>query len=356
MKATIAGLGQWLPERTIGNDAWPPEFSAKARAASNREFAETPVEGHDAYEQLMQRRVDAERGDPFLATVRRHVADEAMTACEAEALAGRAALEDARLWPEDVDLVLSSSGVPDRITPANAARVAHLVGAKGAGAIGIDVSCASVCAQVAFGAALIETGRAKTVLCTQSHLITRIHPLMYPASPLMGDAATALVLRAGDRPGFLGSTIVSHGDYWPAVTWARGREVDPPWWKEGGPYVLGSLDPQATMRLPQQWIRMAVDTITSVVRGAGRNVEDIDVIASVQPRRWLPSAICEALGLPEKTAPLTWDEIAHVGACGVVSNLMRARDEGALRPGARVVFYGMGAGVTRAAAFFVWGA
>jgi 3-oxoacyl-[acyl-carrier-protein] synthase-3 len=66
-----------------------------------------------------------------------------MSSAEAEAIAGRGALEDAGVDPRDVDLVLGWAMVPDRVTPPSAPRVAHLVGATKAAGMGLDVACAT---------------------------------------------------------------------------------------------------------------------------------------------------------------------------------------------------------------------
>ena len=58
------------------------------------------------------------------------------------------------------------------------------------------------------------------------------------------------------------------------------------------------------------------------------------MLASVQPRRWVPAAIAEGLGLPARVAPQTYDRYAHLGGAGAVANLIAARDAGLLR-GAR---------------------
>jgi 3-oxoacyl-[acyl-carrier-protein] synthase III len=82
---------------------------------------------------------------------------------------------------------------------------------------------------------------------------------------------------------------------------------------------------------------------------ANVDLERIAVIASVQPRGFIPGAIAERLGLPRGRAITTYSEIAHVGACGPVFNLQRARARNLLPPGTMAALYAQGAGFTRAA-------
>jgi 3-oxoacyl-[acyl-carrier-protein] synthase III len=83
------------------------------------------------------------------------------------------------------------------------------------------------------------------------------------------------------------------------------------------------------------------------------SVVDFEVLATIQPRRWVPQAIVEALGT-RTAAPDTFGQFAHLGGCGVIVNLMEARRRGLLRPGTRVVLYAQGAGFTRASALIRW--
>jgi 3-oxoacyl-[acyl-carrier-protein] synthase III len=64
--------------------------------------------------------------------------------------------------------------------------------------------------------------------------------------------------------------------------------------------------------------------------------------------------VAESVGLPADKAPHTFDELAHIGGCAPVVNLLEARRRGQLVPGASVLLYGMGAGITPAAALLDW--
>jgi len=356
MAATLLGIGQWLPETIRDNGAWPADFgrAGPAGAAPGRELAQIVAGDGDRFEQILLRRMSADEADPFRGTLRRRVAGDEVSSSEAEALAAKAALADARVSAEQVDFVLQSALVPDRLSPSNAPKVAHLIGARRAAALNVEAACASAVAQMEVAAALIESGHARHVLLTQSHLIARANPLTHPASPLLGDAATAIVMGRSERPGFIGAHLAAEGQFFDAVTWVRGRDVDPPWWREGGAFVAGTRDSAGTKLLLRAWVRYAEQTISQLLRRVNVPSSAVDVLASVQPRSWLPGAICEAIGRPDTIAPDTHAELAHVGTCGIVTNLIEARRRGLLRPGARVLCYGMGAGVNLAAALIEW--
>ena len=357
MRASVIGLGEWLPEQVRGNDAWPKAFGAKdASNAAHRELTDvTSGTSDDLCDRVTQRYVAREAGDPFLGTTRRRVAADAMTAVEAETLAGRAALEDAGIDGKDVGLVLSWAAVPDRIAPPSAPPVAYALGARSALAMGVDVACASAIAQIALASAMIESGRIRYALLTQSHLITRAFPLEYPASPNVGDAATAIVVGATERAGVLATHAVSEGEYYDAVSWRRPREHDTRWFEAGGATFLGSYDADAARALIQNTVRIAAHTVREAAAIARVDVARIGFLACVQPRKWIPAAVAEVLDLPLDRAISTFDEYAHLGGCGPIVNLLAARREGKLTPGTLVALYAQGTGFTRAAALLDWG-
>jgi 3-oxoacyl-[acyl-carrier-protein] synthase III len=138
--------------------------------------------------------------------------------------------------------------------------------------------------------------------------------------------------------------------------WCRDKtaELDVPWWEPGGAFFMGGHDAEATRKLIDDTIDIGITTVRELADKARFDVREIDVLASVQPRRWVPPAIAEGLGLAPRIAPQTYDRFAHLGGAGAVANLVAARDAGLLREGALAVMYAQGAGFTRAAAAFRW--
>lgn len=351
--ARIAGMGEWYPSEVRSNDAWPAEFAATGRVSDRRELIDVNEAAADPADRRVVEHLQREAADPFLGTKRRRVASRETTAADGETCAARAALADAGIDPMDVDVVMSSSVAPDRIALANAPVVAHRLGARRAYGLGVDAACASPVVQLVQAAALIESGQARTVLMTHAHVILRAFPMMHPASPNVGDGATALVMAAGSTKSLLASQMVSHGEYFDAVTWRRPGD-DVPWWQEGPAFYLGSRDKETAQYLVVNTVRFGARTIREAAEKAGLPLTRIGVLASVQPRGWIPGAIAEALGLSADIAPQTFDELAHLGGTGMVSNLIEARRRGMLKPGTVVALYAQGAGFIRSAALLEW--
>jgi 3-oxoacyl-[acyl-carrier-protein] synthase-3 len=348
----IVGIGTWLPEMVRANDAWPPDFAARQHTQGDRTFNDIPPSEDVQAAAIVARDLEAEARDPFLGVKARRVADPSTSAAEAEAFAGLAALTDAGIAPAEVDLVLSHSIVPDRLMPTTAATVADRIGAARALALSVDAACASAIVQLETARAYVAAGLAQTVLLVQSHLLLRTVPMNHPAGPGLGDGATAMVVARGRGLTIRSTFATTHGQHATAVTWIRGHddETDAPWWKQGGDFRLGSRAPARAKALMRDTVTFGASTLREAAVRASVEVADLRVIASVQPRGFLPHAIAERLGLPRTCAVTTYEDVAHVGASGPVFNLARARALQRLAPGALVGMYGQGAGFTRAAA------
>src|SRR5690606_10395455 len=248
---------------------YPADFRARAQKSHHRTFNDIPLSPDPAL-RVTEEFLQKEAQDPFLGAQERRLAPEGMTAVEAEVKAAELALADAGVMPSDIDCVISYSAVPDRPTPPSASDVAARLGVRGALCFGMDVACATALVQIATARALIESGQAKHVLLTQSHLMLRTFPLMHPASPCLGDASTALVVSQEGRWPIVAFHSVTHEDHYKSVTWVREEapgeldKADTPWWKAGGPFRVGSLDIEGAKILQRDTVAYGAQTLREV--------------------------------------------------------------------------------------------
>jgi 3-oxoacyl-[acyl-carrier-protein] synthase-3 len=353
VNATIRGLGAWFPETVRHNDEWPAAFHRELGTRNTRDISRIEPAA-DEIGAIMMRHAQKTAGDPFRGTVRRHVAPTSIAPSEAESLAAERALADAGVDPREVDLVLSHSLVPDRLTPPNAPLVALKTGCTRAAAFGLDAVCASAVAQLVLGSAMIESGRARFVLAVQSHLVFRTLDLLEPSSVFLGDGATAMVLGpAREGRGLLAHVARADGSFHGAVTWTREGEPGP--WYEGGRVHPGSADREAVKRMSGQLLHLGVETCRELFDRGRIRAQEIAALASIQPTSWYTAALAEALGMREDCVPNTYPRVAHIGAAGVVANLLEARERGLLADGALVALYAHGAGANRTGALLRWG-
>lgn len=361
MSAGILGMGLWVPDTVRRNDAWPDSFVRafveRREERRNQDF--TDVARTDAarpYEALFASHAAKYEDDPFKGAVERRVASSEVPTAHGDAVAAMRALEDARIDPQDVDLIVSSALVPDELVPSNGPFIQAHLGCVNAAAIGVESYCSAALSQLDLASALVDCGRARFVLCIQSHQIARINDLELPMSPIFGDATSAFVVGgAGDGKGL--STIVRGGDgaLRDAVTHTYARSPGARWWLDAtGPIRPGSNDLASARVIADNSLAYGIDSIKEVCKKARVPLDGVRAFATIQPLAWYQAALAEGLGVAPARVPSTYGHYGHIGGAGVIANLIEAREKGYCTDGAPIVLFAIGAGLTRFAALLRW--
>lgn len=353
MSVSIRGLGLYVPERIVTNDAWPADFAERARSG-DRTLNDMELSSDYESGLLMDAALASEEADPFLGATERRYADDAMTSSEAAGLAAIEALKDSDVDPKDIDVILTYDAVTDRVSLQPGAIVANMIGSrKNVMYTVTENACGSCSTQLTMARGLIETGEAEHVLCTQTSLWTRTFPFLHPASPGVGDGASAFVVSKGKNGlTFVSNYAAGHPDHVMSVGWVRQEGDDTPWYHPGCSFKFGTKNLAGAKHLMRETISFGYQTIANACLKANVVPEDIDLLACVQPRGFVPGLIAQRLGLSSDIAPHTYDRYAHIGASGVIANLIKARNEGRFTSGTRgslIALYGQGTGFTRMA-------
>ncbi len=125
--------------------------------------------------------------------------------------AAKEALALSGLGPGDVDLVLLATNTNPQIYPAGAARIQAMFGEDGkgrlamadAGALDLQQGCASFLGGIGLASGLLKGGAFGCILVVGADVATRMVDWTDRDSILLGDAAAACVMTAGDEPGDL---------------------------------------------------------------------------------------------------------------------------------------------------------
>jgi 3-oxoacyl-[acyl-carrier-protein] synthase-3 len=116
--------------------------------------------------------------------------------------------------PEQVEGILLATSSPDRIQPATAARVQHIIGAKKAFAFDINSVCSGSVFGIAVADAFLKSGYCKNILLIAAELYSRImNKKDYSSYPFFGDGAGAAFFQAGktSSEGILHSCLRTNG-------------------------------------------------------------------------------------------------------------------------------------------------
>ncbi len=143
---------------------------------------------------------------------RRCAADNECTSDLASRSAARC-LEKVGFAPEDVDALIVSTSSPDRMQPATATRVQHIIGAGNAFAFDINSVCSGSAYGIALADALIKAGRCDAVLFVASEVYSKIlNKKDFSTYPFFGDGSGAILLRKDEnRDGVIHSCLKTDG-------------------------------------------------------------------------------------------------------------------------------------------------
>jgi 3-oxoacyl-[acyl-carrier-protein] synthase-3 len=318
--ARIAGTGKYLPERVLTN------FDL-----------ERMVETSDRW---IQERTGIRE---------RHMAADDETASTMAEQAGRMALAQAELEPNDLDLVIVSTTTPDGMFPSTASLVQDRLGAKRAGAFDINAACVGFVTAVATASQFIQSGAYKRVLVAGSDVLSRIVDWEDRGTcVLFADGAGAVVLEAADRGGPL--SFVFHSD---------GAGADALYAHGPCGRAADTVDARYLITMDgRQIFKFAVHAMESAtreaVREAGMTLDDIDLLIPHQANLRIIAATAKALGLPMEKTMVNVERYGNTSSASIPIALREAWEEGRLHDGDRVVFVGFGGGLAWGALVLEW--
>ncbi|HWH96422.1 MAG TPA: beta-ketoacyl-ACP synthase 3 [Baekduia sp.] len=271
---------------------------------------------------------------------RRRLAEDGRL-CHLAADACRAALRDARVAAEDVDLLLLATMTPDAITPHGAATVAAAIGARRAGTMDLNAACTGFLAALSLAVGQVESGRARTALVVGADAMSRV--LDYDdrvTAGIFGDGAGAVVVRAVEGDSQVGPFVLE-------ADGACGDAIVTPW--PAGPVRMEG----------QRTFRRAVDSLVDVALRAtalaGTTVDALDLAVLHQANARITAAVGERLELPADRVVDCIAQIGNTTSASLPTALAYVLADGRLRPGSLVLLGAFGAGLAWGGTVLRWG-
>ncbi|MCL4303492.1 MAG: ketoacyl-ACP synthase III [Anaerolineae bacterium] len=268
--------------------------------------------------------------------------------------AAKKALNQARIDPSAVDLVVVATLSPDHIMPATACLIQESLGTKNAAAFDLNAGCTGFVYALALTATLIRAGQAKVAVVVGSDTVSRLVDWEDRSTcVLFGDGAGAVVLQASDEPGGILSTVLgadgagskhlivpAGGSRMPADI--RTIEAKQHFIKMNGPEVFrftSHIMPQVTMQVCVQ---------------ANIALDDVSLLIPHQANARIIQSATKHLGFDQTKIFTTLHRYGNTCCASIPITLCEAIENGYVKDQDYFVLVGFGAGLTWGATVIQW--
>ena len=315
-RSQIIGFGSYLPKEVVTND----DLAKKI----------------DTSDQWIRKRTGI---------AQRHIAADGELTSDIAEQAARAALENAGIATDDIDLIVLATATPDNTFPATATRVQSNLGIRRGAAFDVQAVCAGYVYALATADNMLRLGQAETALVIGAEVFSRILDWDDRGTcVLFGDGAGATILRVADAAGnnqdrgILSTHIYSDGAHYDTL------------YVDGGPSTTGT---SGHLRMEgKEVFRHAVHRMSEVVETAleqnNLSIDEVDWLIPHQANKRIMDSIAKRLSLPEEKIVVTVDRQANTSAATIPLALAEAASDGRLREGNLIALSALGGG-------FSWG-
>ena len=285
----------------------------------------------------------------------RRVALEKETTASMAVCAAKEALDQARVHPIDVDLIVVATLTPEHIMPATACLVQDALGAKNAGAFDLSAGCTGFVYALSVASSMIRSGSAKVAIVIGSETMSRIIDWDDRSTcVLFGDGAGAVVLQASEEPGGVLATVLGSDG-------AGGNHLIVP---AGGSKMPTNIQ---TVAERQHFLKMnGPEVFRFATRVMGRaakeaceqadvDLKDIDLFIPHQANTRIIQSATKYLKLDEAKVYENLHKYGNTSSASIPIALCEAIAEGRVKERDHLVFVGFGAGLTWGATVVQWG-
>ena len=322
LRSVVLGCGSYLP----------------ARILSNEELAKS-VETTDEW--IVQRTGIRER----------HIAAAGELTSDLALHAARAALANARVEADTIDLIVLATSTPDQTFPATAVSVQAGLGITRGAAFDLQAVCSGFVFALSVVDAMLKSGAFKRALVIGAETFSRILDWNDRTTcVLFGDGAGALVMEAQPQPGtqadrgILTSHLRSDGRYKSKL------------YVDGGPsstQTVGHLRMEGR-DVFKHAIAMITDVIDDAFKATGTSAADIDWFVPHQANKRIIDGSAHKLGIAAEKVVLTVDRHGNTSAASIPLALTDAVTDRRIKRGNLILLEAMGGGFTWGSALLRW--
>ncbi|MBK9008479.1 MAG: ketoacyl-ACP synthase III [Anaerolineae bacterium] len=278
---------------------------------------------------------------------RRWVTDETSSFMSAQA--AREALDEARLKPNQLDLIINASGTGEQAIPDTGALIQRQLGLGDSGipAMTVHTTCLSFIAGMDVASNFIHSGRYKNILiCSADVASCGINPKEPESASLVGDAAAAVVVTragAGDASMIHHAHFKTYGDgaYLTAIM-GGGSRLHPRFPNHKPEDDLFHMDGPAVLRMVRS---VGHEFLEELYPGLSKSMMDVDVVVPHQASK-VGLMMLERFGWKENKIIRTIETLGNCVAASIPVTLYQGARDGRIQRGGKILLVGTGAGLS----------
>ncbi|MCT9095078.1 3-oxoacyl-ACP synthase [Haloarchaeobius sp. HME9146] len=278
--------------------------------------------------------------------------------------AGRDALADAGVDPDEVDLVLyHGSEYKDHVVWSAAADIAARLGCSDAFATESYSLCAGAPIAIRQVKAQLLADHVDTALLVTASREEDLVDYDNERSSFMfnfGSGATAMVLESDAEPGQVRahvheSAAITDGSFSRDVVMPAGGSARPAS-AETVQHGLHTLDVPDQQGMKERLAEVSLPNFREVAETAMErsSVEDVDFVSLTHMKRSFHELLCEELGCDPGSESYYLDDYGHVQSADQILALSEGLERGLVASGDSVLFLAAGTGYTWAATCLTW--
>lgn len=325
LSASIIGTGSYVPERVLSN-------------ADLEKMVETSDEWILTRTGIRERRIAA----------------EGETTSDMAAKAAQAALENAGVTAEEVDMIILATITPDMFFPSTACFVQTRIGAFKAVCFDVSAACSGFLYALEIARQFIGTGAMKTVLVIGAEkLSTIVNWTDRNTCVLFGDGAGAAILR--HRPGSRGilSSVNGSDGRFAEILQIPGGGCKFPVTAENAAQRLNTIQMNGKETYKQAVTAMLNAGQTALAQ-AGVAVENVACFIPHQANLRIIEAIASRMNVSMDRFMINLDRFGNTSAAAVAIALDEAARTGRMQRGETILMVVFGGGLTWASTVVEW--
>ncbi len=281
----------------------------------------------------------------------RHLAAEGEMTSDLGLKAAEAALKQAGMTADDLDLIVCATATPDETFPATATRIQARLGMTKGAAFDVQAVCSGFIYGLAVADNFIRSGQSSNALVIGAETFSRILDWDDRTTcVLFGDGAGAVLLQASEGNGkaedrgVLSTHVYSDGRHHDAL------------YVDGGPSstkTTGFLRMSGREVYRHAVVRMG-EAVDAALEANGLTSKDVDWLVPHQANLRIIESMAQRLDLPKDKVVVTVDRHANTSAASIPLALAEAASDGRIQPGHLVLVEAMGGGFTWGSALIRW--